>query len=158
MVRPAVAGPVHRYMTSSPSCWLAYGEVLAREYGDPRYARLHRMTVDTYAVQHPGTESPQSIQSVGVHLCRLCLVLEEGFSIEHANEAMLAIQRVEGKFRWLQPPAKRGELTAADVLAATTPEEHLQKVEAWARSVWAAWTPYHATVRGWLPTGLTRKA
>ena len=119
---PAVEGPVHRYMTSSPACWAAYGAVLAREYGDRRYARLHRMSVDAYAVQHPGTESPQAIQSVAVHLSRLCLVLEEGFSMEQANDAMLAIQTVEGKFRWLEPPANRGEITVAEVLAATTPE------------------------------------
>ena len=58
---PAVTGPVHRYMVSSPACWAAYGAVLAREYGNPKYARLRRLTVDTYAVQHPGTESQQSI-------------------------------------------------------------------------------------------------
>jgi len=154
---PAGEGPVHRYMTSSPSCWAAYGAVLAREYGDRRYARLHRMSVDAYAVQHPGTESPPAIQSVAVHLCRLCLVLEEGISIEQANDAMLAIQTVEGRFRWLEPPAKRGEITVADVFAAATPEAHLERVEAWARGVWAAWAPHRATVRGWLPAGLKRK-
>ena len=31
-----------------------YGEVLAREYSDPSYVSLHRLTADTYAVQHPG--------------------------------------------------------------------------------------------------------
>ena len=28
---PVFAGPVHRYMESSPGCWAAYGEVLARD-------------------------------------------------------------------------------------------------------------------------------
>ena len=69
------AGPTHRYMESSPACWAAYGEVLAREYSDQAFYAVHRMSVDTYAVQHPGQPSPQTIQSVAVHLIRLCLQL-----------------------------------------------------------------------------------
>lgn len=30
---PEMDGPTHRYMESSPGCWAAYGEVLARERG-----------------------------------------------------------------------------------------------------------------------------
>src|ERR1700688_1721358 len=53
-----IDGPTHEYVLSSPGCWAAYGEVLAREYRDYRLARLHRLTVDTYAVQHPGVNVP----------------------------------------------------------------------------------------------------
>ena len=93
---------------------------------------------------------------MAVHLCQLCLIIEEDFSIEHANDAMLAIQKIEGKFRWLEPPASRGRITVADVLAATTPEEHFTRVEAWARTVWATWAMHHATIREWLPRVLKR--
>ncbi len=150
---PDLDGPVHPYMTSSPACWAAYGEVLAREYGDPAYRRLHRLSVDAYAAQHPGTPSPQAIQSVAVHLCRLCMVLEEGLSIEHANDVMLEIHKVERPFRWLEPPRVRGDVTVADVLGARTADEHLRQVERWAKSVWAAWSGHHATIRSWLPAG-----
>lgn len=75
---PQTAGPTHRYMESSPGCWSVYGEVLVREYTDALYASLHRLTVDAYAVQHPGRPSPQSIQSVAVHLISLCLILDRG--------------------------------------------------------------------------------
>jgi hypothetical protein len=51
---PDVDGPVHRYMESSPGCWASYGEVLVREYTEPSYFGVHRLTVDAYAVQHPG--------------------------------------------------------------------------------------------------------
>jgi hypothetical protein len=50
-------GPTHRYTESSPACWAAYGEVVAREYSDSSYAALHGLTVDAYAVQHPGPGS-----------------------------------------------------------------------------------------------------
>ncbi|MFQ3593687.1 MAG: DUF5946 family protein [Gemmataceae bacterium] len=54
-------GPTHPYMGASPACWAIYGEVLAREYGEFAYPPIHRLTVDTYAAQHPGTKSRQSI-------------------------------------------------------------------------------------------------
>lgn len=149
---PNVEGPVHRYLTASPACWAAYGAVLAREYGDRTYARLHRLSVDAYAVQHPGSATPEAVQSVAVHLCRLCMVFENDFSIERANEAMLAIHKVEWQFRWLEPPRSRGQVTVVDVLAARSVDEHLRFVERWARSSWDAWSAHHATIRGWLPT------
>ncbi len=69
---PDIDGPVHRYMDSSPGCWALFGEVLAREYSDYNYASHHRLTVDAYAVQHPGKPSPPSIGSVAVHLHLRC--------------------------------------------------------------------------------------
>jgi Family of unknown function (DUF5946) len=60
---PAIDGPTHRYMESSPGCWHAYGEVLAQEYSDEAFRAAHRLTSDTCAVQHPGRPSPQSIRS-----------------------------------------------------------------------------------------------
>ncbi|HLW73652.1 MAG TPA: DUF5946 family protein, partial [Gammaproteobacteria bacterium] len=83
-------GPTHRYMESSPACWAAYGEVLEREYSDPGYYRVHRLSVDAYAVQHPGRPSPQTIQSVNLHLIRLCCLVEKSLPMEKANDLMLA--------------------------------------------------------------------
>lgn len=87
---PDTPGPTHPYMESSSGCWAAFGDVLAREYSDPVYFDIHRLSVDAYAVQHPGRPSRQSIQSVGVHLVRLHLFLEQGLAPEKANAAMLA--------------------------------------------------------------------
>ncbi len=41
---PAEAGPTHPYIRAWPACWARYGEVLAREFGDPDYFRLHQLT------------------------------------------------------------------------------------------------------------------
>jgi Family of unknown function (DUF5946) len=149
-------GPTHPYVLSSPGCWAAYGELLAREYQNPTYMRVHRLTVDTYAVQHPGVDTPQARNSVGIHLSRLCLMLERGWSIDRANAAMLAITAKKHDYPWLTPPASLGPLSVRNALAATTPHEHSAAVEQWARAVWAAWAPHHATVRSWcdaLPPG-----
>jgi Family of unknown function (DUF5946) len=156
-VFPSADGPIHRYMTSSPECRSAYGVALAREFSDPAYAKLNRMSVDAYAVQHPGSISSQTIQSVAVHLCRLCIILEDGFSVEHANDVMLAIHRVEHQFRWLEPPRARGEVTVSDVVEARGAEEHTRQVERWAKSCWWAWSQHRATTRGWLPGEIRAK-
>lgn len=153
-----IEGPVHRYMESSPGCWAVYGEVLAREYSDPTYYEVHRLSVDAYAVQHPGSPSRQSIQSVGVHLIRLCLFLEHGLSAEDANDAMLEAAKLKHTFTWLEPPESLGSITVADVARARTAAEHKQAVRAWAQSAWDAWSSHHDTIRSWLPVGWIQEA
>lgn len=147
-----IEGPTHRYLEASPGCWAAYGEVLVREYSDPAYYSIHRLTVDTYAVQHPGQPSSQSIASVAGHLISLCLVLERGVDVQRATQAIQAAIKDKSRFTWLTPPASLGATTVANVRAATGLEEHRKQVQAWAASAWAAWSPHHTTIRAWLPT------
>lgn len=147
------AGPTHRYLESSPGCWAAYGEVLVREYSDPVYYRIHRLTVDAYAVQHPGRPSPQCIQSVAVHLISLCLVLERGVAMTRATAAIQAAVEHKERYIWLAPPPSLGSMTVADVQRAKNAEEHERLVRAWAESAWTAWSPHHATIQNWLPPG-----
>ncbi len=153
---PDVDGPVHRYIESSAGCWAAYGEVLAREYTDPRYADIHRLTVDAYAVQHPGRPSPQSIQSVAVHLISLCLILEYGVDMHRATEAIGTAIQAKGKYRWLPPPVGTYARTVADVQKARTVQEHHDLVHAWAKCVWSFWSEHHPTIHTWLPSGNLR--
>ncbi len=153
-VVPDVPGPTHRYLGASPGCWWAYGEVLESEYAQySRFAPVHRLTVDAYAAQHPGTPSPQAIGSVGVHLVRLHLQLERGLPHDRANAAMLDVSsRLKEDFVWLDPPASLGEVTVLDVLGAQDPDEHMGRVRGWAASVWEAWASHHETVRRWAAT------
>ena len=137
-------------MESSSGCWATYGEVLAREYEQPEFFRMHKFTVDAYAVQHPGRPSPQSIQSVAVHLIRLCLMLEEGAGAERATAFMQKAAASKTAFRWLDPPSLQGEITVADIHRAASAEEHAALVRAWAELAWNAWSTHHETVRGWL--------
>jgi hypothetical protein len=145
---PRTTGPVHRYLESSPACWQAYGEVLQREYSDPERMTVHRLTVDAYAVQHPGRPSPQSIRSVAVHLLSLRAVFELGLSPAAATARMAAWTRA-AEFHWLTPPEQRGELTVLTVLPTSTVAEHLHAVREWARSAYLAWTPHHAQLAHW---------
>jgi hypothetical protein len=140
-------------MESSPACWSAYAEVLAREYADRGlFQRVHRLTVDCYAVQHTGRPSAQSIQSVAGHLVSLCAVLENGASNEWATRLIREAVRIKGRFIWLQPPESMGPITVVDVWRAGGSGEHERKVREWAASAWRAWSPHHATVRQWYST------
>lgn len=89
---PDVDGATHKYIGASAGCWAIYGEVLAKEYTEYRTLRsTHRLTADTYAVQHPGTPNRQATQSVTVHLASLYLVLEKGLSGQAATQVFSRI-------------------------------------------------------------------
>lgn len=145
---PATDGPVHRYMESSPACWAKYGDLLAREYGNPEYMAAHRLTVDTYAVQHPGTPSPQAVQSVAVHLVSLHCVLERGMTQREAT-AFLKVCADKGRFEWLTPPTSTHDLTVLHPLAATSAAAHEAAVGEWALAAWESWKPHHRQIRAW---------
>ena len=150
-VFPETMGPTHRYMESSPGCWAAYGEVLAREYSDPPlFERVHQLTVHAYAVQHPGRPSPQSVQSVAVHLIGLCLRLERGAQAEEWVKALQTATGKKGGFRWLPPPEPMKAVTVADVWRVRTSAEHEVAVRRWAEAAWSAWSAHHETVRTWV--------
>ncbi len=142
-----VNGPTHRYIGAIPGCWAIYGEVLAREYENVAYMRFHQLTVDSYAGQHPGTPSPQSIQSVTVHLVSLYHQLELQSNIDTIRNAMQEVTKRKGQLMWLDPPTSFGDITVLDIHAAESAEQHGQLVHRWAESVWQAWAAHHDTIR-----------
>ena len=147
-------GPTHRYLGSSPGCWAAFGEVLTLEYSDMAYGKNHRLTVDAYALQHPGEPSPQTIRSAVIHLASLHLVFDRGKEPHEATRLMQKLAQRKSVFSWLDPPEILGEVTVADVLAATDAQSHLQRVEEWARAAWTAWRRHHAKVEEWIALSL----
>ncbi len=146
---PDTDGPTHAYIGAAPGCWALFGEVLAREDSHARYWPAHRMTVDAYAAQHPGSPSRKSIPSVALHLISLYVQLEHGYDSEHAQRVIQRAAAHKQAYAWLDPPPSLGDVTVLDVHAAQNPTEHLQRVRAWGRAVWDAWAPHHATIRRW---------
>jgi hypothetical protein len=125
----------------------------SREYEDPAYFRVHQLTVDAYAVQHPGKPERRTIQSVALHLMTLAMVLEDGLDPGRGPRRHKQMVR-SGGFEWLEPPSIEGRTTVLDVLEATTATEHERLVRAWAADVWEAWTPHHGAVRDWIDRSL----
>jgi Family of unknown function (DUF5946) len=154
LVLPSSEGPTHAYLGSSASCWALFGELSAREFGDPAYFGVHQLSVDTYAVQHPGVPERRSIQSVGLHLMTLSLFLEGGAEASKGPALHQRIMANRPAFPWLEPPAMSGRMTVADVLEARDAPEHHRLVREWAQDVWQAWAPHHPVVRDWVEQSL----
>ncbi len=146
---PEREGPTHAYMLSSPGCWAVYGVLLARDYGEYGYPAVHRLSVDAYAVQHPGKPERRSIQSVVVHLIGLYFSLERGLPSAQVTKAIGRAMQFGDRFVWLEPPVSMGPITVVDAANAEGLEEYQRMAKEWARSAWEAWSKYHGQVRKW---------
>lgn len=141
-------GSVHEYMTSSPGCWSSFTEVLEKEYSNPDYMKVHRLTVDTYACQHIGDGSSQAIQSVNVHLAALYWAIEKNMNYSKIPQYIeKLILSNKAQFRLLSAPSFQDTLKAIDIAKASSSEEHCQIVKLWAEQVWNAWGVQHSYVR-----------
>jgi hypothetical protein len=152
-------GPLHAYLGASSACWEAY-QLLARPSSvQPDTPRVRRLLQDAYAAQHPGERTLRSVRSIAVHLMDLCALLERAGNVgTDAPVAGEAAPRRALDLHWLEPPQRRGRLTAVDALDPGTSDRRAEQVEAWASEVWAAWEPHHATIRRWLDAVPGRRA
>lgn len=127
-------------------CRKLFEEILAREFSDYRYGRIHRLTVDAYSLQHPD-EYMRSGKSFAAHLTGMCAAQE-------SDDTLTINQRVQ---KWLstnpqiekpaQIPKQRGELTITYIHSASDADEHIKRVREWARDVWNAWVEHHELAR-----------
>jgi hypothetical protein len=146
---PDIEGPTHEYMLAAPGCWSLFNQVAVQQYKIASFD-LRRMTVDAYAVQHPGTTDRRAVQSVAVHLTSLYFVLERGLMPTEATDKMRIALTDKSRFVWLEPPSSLGEITVVDVVNITDPTEHEAMVKRWAHSVWEAWGEHHDQIRKWV--------
>ncbi len=143
---PTTATESHPYLGASPACWSAFGELLAREFGDRAHGWIHRRTVDVYAVQHPGTDGRRQRQSVVLHLVGLCHWLEHDLDVEHVNAITRRLTGEPHDWPWLPAPGSY-PITVLDALAATSATAHGRTVRRWGESTWAAWHEQHEVIR-----------
>ena len=144
-----IEGPVHRYMTASPGCWARYGELLAVLSAYPALQVARQCCVDAYAAQHPGTDTPQAIQSVALHLVSLCSYLKLGRPVTDSQDVIRRLLRHKDAYKRLQTPSFASTRTIVDMPATIPPAMIPAEARAWAQSVWAAWLPHHAQVAEW---------
>ena len=131
-------GPSHDYMLSSAGCWERYGLILAREYENPvLFAAAHRWTVDAYALQHPGLQDERrAYRSVRMHYVSLHLIFEHGRSHRAATAALQKLAKLD----YLPLPERPASFSlSSDHVLAAERSEHVERVEAWARSAFEAW-------------------
>lgn len=127
-------------------CLQLFEEILAKEFSDYRYGRIHRLTVDAYSLQHPD-KYMRSGKSFAAHLTGMCAAIE--------REDVLSTNQVVQKWLSSNPhiqkpahiPEQRGALTIAYIHSAAASDEHVKRVREWARDVWAAWAEHHDLAR-----------
>jgi uncharacterized protein DUF5946 len=98
-------------------CQALFDALIARDFSDVLYFRVHRMAVDTYALQHPDRYCA-SAKSLAAHLVGLQWILEQDGDPAIGGQP---IRRWLDGSRPLQKPdlpAFRGSLTIASVLSA----------------------------------------
>jgi len=129
----------------------------------PDIAILHRLVVDTFAMQHP-KRSCESAKSYAAHLTGLCC----GVEYNGARSIQAALQR------WLNGPAEaigitrptepddRGALTIRYIYDADKADrsgqrhpaeseaEFAARVHEWAGEVWEAYSSQHEIARNWI--------
>jgi CTP:molybdopterin cytidylyltransferase MocA len=154
---PQVLDETHPYIGASPACWATFGEVLAREFGDITFGRVHRQTVDVYSVQHPGTDDRRQRQSVALHLIGLCHWLEHDVAFDRLNAITQRLASAERRWPWLTPP-EAYPMSVGGLLEARDGAEHVRLVRQWADTTWEAWAAHHWTVREWARDALRPEA
>lgn len=145
-----VDGPVHEYMYSSPACFAAFNSLLVAEYSSRDLKEVHRLTVDSWAVQHPGAgKERRAIQSVGLHLARLFLQLRSPRPPAETNAVMLDFSRYKSTLKYLTPP-RVFSVTVADVALFAGSPSHAERVRFWAEATWGDWSAHHDYIRQWV--------
>lgn len=146
MKTDAIEGAVHKYLGSSPGCWARFGELLAREYENYEYMAVHGLTVDAYALQHPGQENPQTRSSAYVHLASLYCYFELGKPVAALSRIKQEMTKYKSGFVWLEPPQNITAITVADVLQAETAIQHCDNAKQWAAYVYQQWRGHHDAI------------
>src|SRR5258708_4495096 len=132
-------------------CQAIFDDLAAKSIGDIRYGRIHRLVVDTYALQHPDRYMA-SAKSAAAHLMgvHVAMLMDNNPLVIHMIHKYL---NGDGPAKLAKPelPASRGATTIADVAAQFgDPATYARAVRNWARTTWAAYAPVHPITRDWL--------
>ena len=109
---------------------------------------IHQHVVDAFAAQH-ALVSDKPIR-LAFALAGLYLHIEcrcNGKEVQRAHQAIAATKRAWPAF---SIPEYRGNVTVADVLAANPGADRDGMIDAWCRSVWAAFGGSHSAIERWL--------
>ncbi len=135
---------------SNQKCKEIFDIIIATEFSDFRYAKFHRLTVDTYSLQHPDPYLI-SAKSFAAHLTGMCCAREYD---NDRNLLRILQQWLNGKKQLEKPKLldNLGSLTISYVVSAGDGTEHAKLVKEWAENVWDAYALYHNLAREWTET------
>lgn len=130
------------------ACQRLFESRMSLETHDYRYARLHRLVVDRYCLQHP-QQYCVSAKSLMAHLAGLCIAIER----DGGQNVYRALQKsLNGNPSLVKPalPETKGNYTIADVLNTSDADGYARWVNEWASQIWRAHQSTHGWARDWL--------
>jgi hypothetical protein len=116
--------------------------------------RIGRLLVDSYALQHLDPYC-RTAKELIYHIASMCCGLEFGGSAA----IYAALQRsIDGPFRGDRPTPRRhlGDFTITSVSEAVTDADRVEHIEAWARSVWDAYSELRNLGRDWIERAMAK--
>ncbi|MFQ5633006.1 MAG: DUF5946 family protein [bacterium] len=135
---------------SKQKCKEIFDATLVKEFSDFRYAKVHRLTVDAYSLQHPD-EYMVSPKSYAAHLTGMCCAMGYG----NDRDLLRILQKwLNGKKQLQKPPLPEnfGSLTISHIANAKDGAEHEKLVYEWALDAWNAYSGYHELAKDWIET------
>lgn len=145
-------GPIHAYMSPSAGCWARYGEILAREFSNAANFASHRRLVDAYCGHHSIGRDRRARQSLHIHMAGLMLHFEDHLPDRKIRDFLSTAAKGAPDFPWLEPPAASSAVSYDTVYAAQDAAEHVAAVQVYAKAVFEAWAPHHASFRSLIET------
>lgn len=132
-------------------CNTVFQEVVGREFSQPELFQVHRLTVDTYSLQHPD-QYMKSAKSAAAHLIGMCWAME---GTDDPSVALAMSRFLDGAAKVERPEPTppslgRGAITILHVHSAPDSAEHISRVKEWARTAWDAWEAHHEQARAWV--------
>lgn len=121
---------------------MVFTEVIGAEFDNAAlFGQVHQLTVDAYAVQHPGGHHPD--KSVAVHLTGLHLVIERRIPPTSVPPLLQRLATHVREWPHFEPPAISWLLTIFDVAIA---DDHVAAVREWSGEVWRGWAAQHDAI------------
>ena len=135
-------------LNSKQECKELFETILAKEFSDYRYGKIHRLTVDSYCLQHPDVYMV-SAKSFAAHLVGMCCAMEYSGDTDLLRDLQ---KWLNGKNQLEKPATLKefGNLTILHPAAATDAIEHSKLVKEWAENVWKSYAVYHDLAKGWV--------
>jgi len=110
-------------------------------HGDPSF--IHQHVVDAYAAQTAGARTKPI--ALFFALIGLYLYIEKGFTGRQVQRAHMALAGRRKPWPRFTPPAERGRLSVADVVATPPGSERDVRIHEWCAEVWSAWKTWNGT-------------
>lgn len=126
----------------------AYDELCGYTLTHSGLTFVHQHVVDAFAAQHATAQSkPIQLTFALVGLYLHCDRQFTGLQVQRAHMVLARRKRVWPAFVL---PAKRGRITAVQVLGAPAGDERDRAIDAWSASVWAAYASAAPAVKALL--------